>query len=496
MRSAVFTGFAWLASQNIVRQLLSFAIFVILGRLLAPADFGTVALSSAILNILQSFSSQGLSQAVIQKQDLSSEEAEVAYTFNLFLSLILAAIIVLVCLCYGSLQRVGIDTFLQVLIALSMSIPISASFEIHQARLIREFNFGIVAKKAIASQFLAGAMAAAAAVLGMGVWSLVIQQFVVVLVDLLIIRTASKWRPSLRWNKDLARQLSSFSSFLFGARCLTVVDHRTPEVIIGSVYGQSFVGYYRVAKSLQEVVMSTFWQPIFGLALPVFARKQRDLKEVRHAFLVMTELVAWLILPPFLALAVWGPTLTTAVFGGKWSDSGWIIQILSLQCGALAPVSLYDPLFVGIGRTIDLFKVRCWQTGLTLLCTIPTALLGFSWLVFAQVAALYLVVPFAVSYISRSINLRFTTLLGVIWKPACCCVAFIALTEIVQLSLANHLGIVGLFVALGLSACIYAAIFLLFASAELRSAASEVGLRFLPRLAPLKKAMKEKRMSP
>jgi len=76
----------WIATQTVFRQIISLCLFVTLGRLLDPIDFGIVGLSLSILLIMQTFSAFGVVQAVVQKTDLTEHDADTAFTFNLIVS--------------------------------------------------------------------------------------------------------------------------------------------------------------------------------------------------------------------------------------------------------------------------------------------------------------------------------------------------------------------------------------------------------------------------
>jgi O-antigen/teichoic acid export membrane protein len=473
MRRLIYSGVLWIATQTVVRQIVSFGVFVLLGRLLSPADFGTVSLCVAILSILQAFTSQGLAQAVIQKSNLSSDEASVAYTYNLIVSSALAVIIIVSCVFYGFfLSATGFVDFLSVLMVLALLVPVSALFEIHQAKLVRDFNFGLIAQKTVASQILSGLIALGAALFGFGVWSLVAQQVSVVAIDLVIVRSASDWRPKYGLDRELVLHLTSFGIFLFGARFLNVVDLRIPEIVIGAVIGQSSVGFFRVARSMQDVVMSIFAQPIHGLALPLFAARQHQIVDIRRAYLRMSEAISWLVFPPFAVLFFWGPTIIVSIFGSQWSSSGWILQILSLQCIVFATFYLYDPLLVALGQTRSVFKVRCAQTGASLICLLITAMFGFEYIVSGRVVALFAATPVMFFYLARATELKFLQLVNVVWRPFLCSLAFVALAEICYRTIMSRFEIIGLIAALAIAYGFYCAAFFICATFDLRTAAT------------------------
>lgn len=457
----------WLATQTVARQVISFALFVLLGRMLGPADFGTIGLCMAVILILQAFSSRGITQAVIQKPNLTDDEASTAYSLVLLVSIAIALLIVSAAGVFSYSSKDQPDTFPLVLSALALTLPYSALYEVHQARLMRDFQFGLVAKKALAAQIMGGVVAVICAFAGLGVWSLVVQQFVALSIELLIVRQASKWKAKFLLERNLVSDISKFGAHLFGANILGIVDMRGADLIIGTFYGSLSVGYFRIARSTFEIFVSVFATPLQSVSLPLFSSKQGVVSEARQSFLRMTEALAWLSLPPFLVLIVWGPTFMTTLLGAKWIDSGWILQILSLQVFVYGAFFLYDPLLVGLGKTRDLLSLRFWQTGINLSIMLAAAPFGFGQIIFAQVVGLFLTAPIMFIYVSRAAKLNFTDLLSTLWKPYVFGLAFAILAYLFEAYVLGGLGLIGLIGALTISYCLFFASFLYFATPEL-----------------------------
>ena len=65
------SGFIWRLLQNAGTQIVSFAVSIILARLLAPSDYGLIAIITVFTNIANVFIQTGFSSAVIQKKDLN-----------------------------------------------------------------------------------------------------------------------------------------------------------------------------------------------------------------------------------------------------------------------------------------------------------------------------------------------------------------------------------------------------------------------------------------
>ena len=62
-------GVFWSAIEKFSVQGIQFIISVILARLLLPSDFGLIAITMIVLNVLQTINEVGFGAALIYKQD-------------------------------------------------------------------------------------------------------------------------------------------------------------------------------------------------------------------------------------------------------------------------------------------------------------------------------------------------------------------------------------------------------------------------------------------
>lgn len=65
---SVIKNFFWRFGERCGAQLVTFAVSIVLARILAPEDYGTIALITVFTNIMQVFVDSGLGTALIQKR--------------------------------------------------------------------------------------------------------------------------------------------------------------------------------------------------------------------------------------------------------------------------------------------------------------------------------------------------------------------------------------------------------------------------------------------
>src|SRR5690606_10614612 len=80
------SGFLWVGIERFGQLFLQAILFVVLARLLAPADFGLIAMLTIFFAISQSFIDSGMGQALIRERNISDEDRSTVFWSNLVLS--------------------------------------------------------------------------------------------------------------------------------------------------------------------------------------------------------------------------------------------------------------------------------------------------------------------------------------------------------------------------------------------------------------------------
>ena len=80
----VMRNLLWRLAERIGAKGVEFAVSILLARLLEPELFGTVALITVFITIIQVFVDSGLANALIQKKDADDTDFSTVFYFNVF----------------------------------------------------------------------------------------------------------------------------------------------------------------------------------------------------------------------------------------------------------------------------------------------------------------------------------------------------------------------------------------------------------------------------
>ena len=93
LREKTLSGLLWQFLQRIIGQIFSFAVTVVLARLLMPEDYGVVALASMFNVLVGIFISGSMDAALIQKKDADELDYNTVFFSSFVMSFVIYALV-------------------------------------------------------------------------------------------------------------------------------------------------------------------------------------------------------------------------------------------------------------------------------------------------------------------------------------------------------------------------------------------------------------------
>lgn len=93
LKSQAVRGVLWSAVERFSVQGIQFVLSIIIARLVAPSEYGLIAMLGIFLAIAQTFIESGFSNALIQKKDRTEIDFSTVFYFNIVVSLVVYLIL-------------------------------------------------------------------------------------------------------------------------------------------------------------------------------------------------------------------------------------------------------------------------------------------------------------------------------------------------------------------------------------------------------------------
>ena len=379
---------AWSGIDVLVRQGGNFLFVIVLARILAPEDFGIIALITFFSNLVIAVVQGGLSTALIQRAALSKAEESAAFWWGLMVSSIVAAALVIA---GPAIARYYAYPAMSPLMAVAAAqIILSATVSVQSALLARELRFAILAKAGVVSTSISGLLAIMAAVMGAGIWSLALQLGAAAALNAVIVWRLSSWRPSFHFSVGTLKPLLGFTGYLSVSSFLEVLYSQGFALIVGKRYGPNELGLYTRAMALQLVPSSAMTLIIGRVALPLFAEQAGDQRSLLVSFRRVSAFAMLLNVPVMCGMAVLSDLILAALYGDKWVSAAPILTILSVG-GVFMPVHAINlQLLLSQGRADAFFWIEVAKKVVGIFCIIIGSFYGLMGIAYGMVAAAFL----------------------------------------------------------------------------------------------------------
>lgn len=330
------------------RTMLQLVSTVVLARLLVPADFGLVAMVTAIVGVADLVREFGLSGAIVRLKHIDEATWATLYRFSFLLGLVTmaatAALSPLVAALYGDPRLVPLTLALAPIVLLnSVAMPL-------QARLQRQLRFTAIALSDVLSMAVGVAGAVTSALLGAGVWSLVVLTALSSLCRLaamvMVVRPGVRGATPFR---EILPVLGTGGS-IFGVQLLNYAARNLDNVVIGRALGPAALGVYSRAYALLMLPISQLNGPLARVGLPVLSRLQDDEVAYRRYLRTSMLVIGYAAIPTFaVAAAVAGP-LVALLLGPGWSAAAPIFALLAIAGVTQALGNVSGWLYISLGR--------------------------------------------------------------------------------------------------------------------------------------------------
>jgi O-antigen/teichoic acid export membrane protein len=336
------------------RFVLQLGSTMILARLLAPEDFGLLAMVAAVTGLVAVFKDFGLASATVQREQITHRQVSNLFWINSAVSACLLLLTVaaapLIAGFYGEPRLVGI-TF-----GMATTFLFGGLTAQHLALLRRSMRLTAIAIIEVASLGIGVVLAVTTAWLGAGYWALVLMQVGMTAAKMFMCWAVCSWRPSRPTREVDVRPLVRFGANLSGFAIVNYAARNTDEVLIGWQLGAGPVGLYSRAYTILMMPLKQIDGPLTGVAVPAMSRLQHEPEAYRRYYLRAVGVIAYLALPLVAAMAAVPTEIVLLFLGDQWIEAGEIFRWLAFA-GLLQPV-MYTAgwIHTSIGRTDRMFR--------------------------------------------------------------------------------------------------------------------------------------------
>lgn len=328
LRARAARGSAVTLATQLTRSLVLLGGTIVLARMVAPAEFGLIAMVVAVSGVAEILRDSGLSWAALRRTDLSQQQRSNLFWLNAGIGLLLSAVIY--GLSWPLASFYGFDVLVPVVQWIAPIYFLNGLATQFRVAINLDLRFGTLAIIDIAAPVVALGLAIWLAAGGQGLTALVVQQLATAVVALLLTVPLARWWPSLPRRAPGMGALISFGFSFAGTQLLSYGTRNVDSIAIGRVFGARALGLYDQAYQLAVAPLVLLNSPMSRVAVPVLSRVRH--KQDRYAAgLRDAQLIACYVTATVLLVAAGlGTPLITLLLGANWAAAGPIFSVLAI----------------------------------------------------------------------------------------------------------------------------------------------------------------------
>lgn len=331
MKNKLLNGMFWKLLERFGYQGTQFILQLLLARLLEPEIYGILSLLVVFTSLANVFIQTGFSTSLIQNKDVTEED----YSSVFWVTLAVAGVLYGVIFAAAPLISVAYEMpeIVAPLRVLALMLIPGAINSVQLAKVAREMDFRKVFISNIGGAVVSGVVGIAIALLGGGLWALVAQTMLNVVVACLVMCFTSKLRVRFVCNLKRVKVLFSFGWKLMCSSLLGTLYHDLSTLVIGLKYDSGTLGYYNRGKQFPQFLINAVNGTVESVMLPALAEKQEDKKTVKDIMRSSVVMSAYVIFPVMAGLAGVAEPLIELLLTEKWLPC---VPYLQVFCFSLA----------------------------------------------------------------------------------------------------------------------------------------------------------------
>lgn len=421
-RGAMRRGVRWTAPSQVLVQVLRILTTLVLARLLAPSDFGLVALVTVVTGFFERvLGDTGTTSALVQRERLTQGLASSVLFWNLLVGATTTTAFVV--LAAPIAQLLGDDAATGIVRVLGCMAVVNAAMYVPTALMRRNLQFRRLAVINTVNVFTTMAASIGLAVAGLGAWGLAVGNVTGSVVAVVVTWVWSDWRPMLRFARADLSEIAGFSARLSFQNLFGYFAFAGDRLLVGRFLGVADLGYYGMANRLLRYPLATTAQTYRDVVFPNLARLQGDDERMLDTYRRTLGAITLVLMPLCFTIAAVADPLVRAVLGAKWVPAIPVVALIAVVGGLQALATTTGSLYLAKGRADLSLRWSMGSSAFLMVCYGIGTLWGVTGVAAGFLAGIVLLLYPAFRIPLALIGARPSDLAGSVLPPALCAVA-------------------------------------------------------------------------
>jgi len=339
----------WGFAGSGLRIFIQFAAQIALARILGPEQYGLYAIGVMVIGFFLFFTDTGITYGLIQKQEITAHDQRFAMTWQMLVGITLSLIVVIsaeaLAAFFNNQEVIPVIRGLAIICFLQACSLVSTNL-LRRRLDMKHMQYAQIASYVVGYVLIGIPLA----LMGFGVWSLVISWVVQASVNLLMLYHYAR-HPliPLLWY-DGARSATGYGGLVFLTNAANWLIGNIDRIIVGRYFSTHTVGIYTTAYNLMSYGTTALHAVLQSVFFSTASKVQGNNLRLGRATLVLVEAISLFALPAFAWVAAVSEPLVLTLYGEAWRDASDVLRPIALAMPMLLFLGVATPVLWNSGR--------------------------------------------------------------------------------------------------------------------------------------------------
>lgn len=383
LKNKTVKGIGWSAADAFLGQGVLLLVGIVLARLLTPEDYGLIGIITIFTTVMKGIMDSGFSSALIRKIDVTEEDFNTLFIFNLTISVILYFLLYMAAPWIAIFfERFELLPLVRVmgLILIFQSLGI-----VQETNLKRRIDFETRTKASFISAVTSGIIGIGMAFGGYGVWSLVGQQLSQQFLFSTCLWVFNGWRPKWIFSTDSLNYMWGFGWKLLLSGLLNNLWAELKKVVVSKYYSPAMLGQYSKAGEFAKIFSANFTSIIQKVTYPVLSQVQDDKERMVSAYRRVIKTTMFVTVNCMFLLGAVSEPLFYCLIGPKWHIAATFLPLICIARSIYPLQAINLNMLKVLGRTDVFLYLEIAKKTILLIPLFIGAFVGIYWMLVASI---------------------------------------------------------------------------------------------------------------
>ncbi|MGD0107612.1 MAG: oligosaccharide flippase family protein [Rhodopila sp.] len=370
--------------------------------ILAPTDFGLVAIAMSVVSVMESALDMPVNQALLQLQTITGPQYDTAFTLSLMRGLVLSLLVLLIAWPFAQFYS---DDRLKLLVCfLSLAPTARGLISPRLAEFQKGLSFWRDFALELGGKLTAFAVGVTVALITGSYWSIAAGMVIFPLAGTIGSYILAPYRPRL--SLSALGLFTGFIGWMSVAQIVGALNWQFERLLLGKLTTATRLGLFTASSDVASIPFMAFFGPVIRPLLAAFSHIRDDPKRLGQSYLSASNAIVAVGLPVLVGESLVADPIVRLILGEKWLGAISLVHWLALS---LIPALLAlpaAPLVMSFGQT----RMFLFRSFIELGVKFPIALIGAIEFGFPGIIAARLVSELVASSYSIIVVRRFTGL--------------------------------------------------------------------------------------